>query len=87
MLKMLRLRLASPTKIKRIKENYVELSFEVRTTKKASCAILMNYLSKYPLFSSKHQDFLSWRDLHKIRMSKEYKTIEGTRKLIYLKTA
>jgi LAGLIDADG endonuclease len=44
--------------IKRIKENYVELSYFVRTTKKTSCDLLINYLSVYPLFSSKHQDFL-----------------------------
>lgn len=44
--------------IKRIKDKYVELSYEVRTTKKTSCDILIDYLSTYPLFSSKHQDFL-----------------------------
>jgi LAGLIDADG endonuclease len=45
-------------KIKRTRENFVELSYEVRTTKKTSCNLLINYLSVYPLFSSKHQDFL-----------------------------
>jgi hypothetical protein len=45
-------------RIKRVKNNYVELSYEVRTTKKTSCDILINYLSLYPLFSSKYQDFL-----------------------------
>jgi hypothetical protein len=44
--------------IKRIKNNYIELAYEVRTLKKSSCNILINYLLKYPLFSSKHQDFL-----------------------------
>jgi hypothetical protein len=57
----------------------------VKTSKKASCEILINYLSTYPLFSSKHQDFLSWYEFHTIRMSKEYKTIKGTKKLICLK--
>jgi len=46
------------TEIKRTKEKYVELSYEVRTTKKTSCDLLINYLSVYPLFSSKHRDFL-----------------------------
>jgi hypothetical protein len=46
------------SEIKRIKDNYVETSYEVRTTKKTSCDILINYLSVYPLFSSKYQDFL-----------------------------
>jgi len=44
--------------IKRTKKDYVELSYEVRTTKKTSCDLLINYLLEYPLFSSKHQDFL-----------------------------
>ena len=45
---------------------------------------LIAYLSKYPLFSSKHQDFLSWCEIHKIRLSKSYQTIEGTNQLILL---
>jgi hypothetical protein len=44
--------------INRIKKNYIEWAYEVRTTKKDSCNILINYFLKYPLFSSKHQDFL-----------------------------
>jgi hypothetical protein len=46
------------TSIKRTKNKFIESSYEVRTTKKQSCDILINYLSVYPLFSSKHQDFL-----------------------------
>lgn len=73
--------------IKRIKKDYEELSYEIRTTRKTSCDILINYLSVYPLFSSKHQDFLDWREFHLIRLSKKYKTIEGTSKLIFLKNS
>ena len=71
--------------IKRIKDNYVELSYEVRTTKKTSCDNLIDYLSTYPLFSSKHQDFLDWREFHRVRLSRGYKTTEGRSKLISLK--
>jgi len=73
--------------IKRTKKDYVELAYEVRTTKKTSCNLLIKYLSVYPLFSSKHQDFLDWREFHRIRLSREYKTIKGTSKLIYLKNS
>jgi len=45
------------TEIKINKENFIELSYEIRTTKKTSCEILTNYLSVYSLFSSKYQDF------------------------------
>ena len=55
--------------------------------KKNSCDILINYLSKYPLFSSKHQDFLAWQEFHRIRLYKEHKTIEGTSQLIFLKNS
>ena len=73
--------------IKRIKDKYIELYYEVRTTKKISCDVLINYLSIYPLFSSKHQDFLSWRDFHNIRLLKEYKIKKGTSKLVNLKNS
>ena len=46
------------TKIQRNKPNYIELAYEVRTTKKSSCDLLINYLTKFPLFSSKHLDYL-----------------------------
>lgn len=73
--------------IKRTKKDYVELAYEVRTTKKSSCDLLIKYLSIYPLKSSKHQDFLDWQEFHRIRLSREYKTIEGTKKLICLKNS
>jgi LAGLIDADG endonuclease len=71
--------------INRVKENYTESAYEIRTTKKDSCNLLRDYLLKYPLFSSKHQDFLDWLKFHNIRLSKQYKTIEGTQELIYIK--
>lgn len=77
----------SVSDIKRTKEKYVELAYEVRTSKKSSSEKLIAYLSKYPLFSSKHQDFLSWSEIHKIRLSKSYKTLDGTTKLILLKNS
>lgn len=81
------LKVRKVNEIKRIKENYVEFAYEVRTTKKESCDLLIYYLTTYPLFSSKFQDFLDWEKAHKIRISKSYKTIEGTSKLIFLKNS
>lgn len=71
----------------RIKSDYTELAYEVRTTKKSSCDILINYLTKFPLFSSKNLDFLDWKEFHKIRITKAYKTSKGTSKLISLKNS
>jgi len=75
------------TEIKRDKINFIELSYEIRTTKKTSCEILKNYLNNYPLFSSKHQDFLSWCEFNKIRLSREYRNIKGTSKLKSIKNS
>ena len=75
------------TEIKRNKEHYIELAYEVRTVKKESCDLLINYLSIYPLFSSKHQDYLDWKKAHAIRLAKSYTSIEGTSKLTLLKNS
>lgn len=74
----------SVNEIKRIRESFVEINYEVRTSKKSSSEKLITYLSKYPLFL---QDFLSWSEIHKIRLSKSYKTLEGTNQLILLKNS
>jgi hypothetical protein len=75
------------TKIQRNKPNYIELAYEVRTSKKSSCDILINYLINFPMFSSKHLDYLNWKEFHNIRISKQYKTLEGTLNLISLKNS
>ena len=75
------------TKIKRDKPNYIELAYEVRTTKKSSCDIIINYLNNFPLFSSKHLDFLDWSAFHYIRVSKQYKSLDGTSKIVSLKNS
>lgn len=73
--------------IVRNKENYVETTYEVRTTKKESCELLINYLTTYPLYSSKYQDYLDWQKYHQIRVTKSYKSVEGTSELISLKNS
>ena len=75
------------SEIVRNKDNYVETTYEVRTTKKESCELLINYLTTYPLFSSKYQDYLDWQKSHQIRVTKSYKSIEGTSELISLKNS
>lgn len=75
------------SKIQRNKPNYIELAYEVRTTKKSSGEILINYLTNFPLFSSKHLDYLNWREFHHIRMTKQYKSLDGSLKLISLKNS
>jgi hypothetical protein len=39
------------------------------------------------LFSSKHLDFLDWSEVHHIRISTKYKSLDDTSKLISLKNS
>ena len=73
--------------IKRIKQDYIEEAYVVRTNKKSSCEILIDYLKVYPLFSSKHQDFLDWSKAYRIKVSQEFKTLDGTSKLLSIKNS
>lgn len=68
-------------------KTFVEVVYVVRTSKKSSSEKLIAYLFKYPLFSYKHQNLLSWSEIHKIRLSKSYKTIEGTNQWIFIKNS
>ena len=73
--------------IKRIIQDYIEEAYVVRTNKKSSCEILIDYLKVYPLFSSKHQDFLDWSKAYRIKVSQEFKTLDGTSKLLSIKNS
>lgn len=73
--------------IKRNKnKNVLELGYEVRTIRIESNKILMHYLDKHPLFSSKYLDYLDWRNIFEIKINKKYKSIEGTNLLVTLKS-
>ena len=73
--------------IKRIKQDYIEEAYIVRTNKKSSCEILINYLKVYPLFSSKHQDFLDWSKAYHIKICHKHTTLEGTSELLSIKNS
>lgn len=73
--------------IKRIKQDYIEESYVVRTNKKSSCQILIDYLKAYPLFSSKHQDFLDWSKAYHIKIYQKFTTQEGTSELLSIKNS
>lgn len=68
-----------------IRKKYTELGYAVRAKKKDSVRILINYLNTYPLFSSKQQDFLAWREFFDIRVARGYRTPEGKARIIKLK--
>lgn len=73
--------------LKRVKQDYIEEAYIVRTNKKSSCELLIDYLKAYPLFSSKHQDFLDWSKAYHIKVSQEFNTLDGTSKLLSIKNS
>lgn len=46
---------------------------------------MTNYLSKFPLFSSKYQDYLSWLEIHKLNKTKQHLTVEGAKLISNIK--
>ena len=73
--------------IKRIKENYIETAYVVKAIKNSSCEALINYLNNYPLFSSKHQDFLDWQKAYIIKINRKNMTPKGTSELLSVKNS
>jgi LAGLIDADG DNA endonuclease family protein len=68
-------------------KEYTELGYEIRTLKIESNKILINYLDKYPLFSSKYLDYLDWKDIFEMKINKKYKSKEGGELLVSLKSS
>ena len=67
--------------------NYIELGYLVTVSSLSSRIELINYLSNYPLLSSKYLDFQNWLKAHEIVISKKYRSIDGTAKLVELKNS
>lgn len=57
------LKVKNVKRINRERISYTELGYEIRTTKIDSNLILINYLTHYPLFSSKYLDYLDWKKI------------------------
>ncbi|MBP1357775.1 MAG: LAGLIDADG family homing endonuclease [Sulfolobus sp.] len=74
--------------MQRVRErvNCIESNCGVNIKSLESRLALINYLSMYPLMSSKRLDYLDWVKAHKMLLSKEYKTISGAQKLVLLKS-
>lgn len=67
--------------------NFIELGYLVTITSLAARTELIQYFSKFPLLSSKHLDFINWAEAHELVVSKKYKSLEGTAKLVELKNS
>lgn len=67
--------------------NYIEKGYLITVKSILARNNLIDYFSKYPLLSSKRLDYNDWLKAHKLIISKKYKDIEGTAKLIELKNS
>ena len=66
----------------RIRKNYKNNYYLVRVENQNSINLLISYLDKYPLLSSKHLDYLNWKKAFLIILSKKHFTEEG-KKIIF----
>jgi hypothetical protein len=64
----------------------MEKGYLVTVSSLASRIALINYFLEFPLLSSKHHDYLNWVKAHELVTNKQYRTIEGSVKLLELKS-
>lgn len=64
-------------------KDYME--YNITTNSVPNNLILINYLDKYPLFSSKHLNYKDFKTIVNLIMNKEHKTISGKEKIQELK--
>jgi hypothetical protein len=62
------------------------LDYNITTNSVPNNLILINYLEKYPLFSSKYLNFKDFQSIVKIIINKEHKTIAGKEKIQIIKS-
>ena len=60
--------------------------FRVRNVSQAGAQEAVNYFNKFPLFSSKYLDFLSWAEAHKLITNKLHLTKNGPEGLDRIKS-
>lgn len=71
------LKVRSVRDVVRHRERGVYYSYVVETSSNLSHQILVSYLSKYPLFSSKYMNYLRWLEVHEMLLKKMHLTLAG----------
>jgi regulation of enolase protein 1 (concanavalin A-like superfamily) len=62
--------------------NYKNSYYIVRIENQNSIKLLIDYLNKYPLLSSKYLDYLDWANSFDIILKKEHMTVQGKEKIL-----
>ena len=66
-----------------IRKNY----YIIRIENQKTVNNLINYLDKYQLLSSKYLDYLIWKDVYSIILSKKHMTFENRELILKLKNS
>jgi hypothetical protein len=74
------------TNVKSTKINTTKPQFRIRTTSLIGNKSLVNYLNKYPLWSSKYLNYLDWIKVLNYFERYEHKTIESIQAIIKIKS-
>lgn len=61
--------------------------FLINLSSEKSRIIMINYLNKYPLFSSKFLNYESWHSCHNLMINKDHLTAEGINHALPLKSS
>lgn len=74
-------------KVKETKMNTKNPKFRIRTSSIMGNDILINYLNKYPLRSSKYMDYCNWKEGFLLFKDSKHSTIEGLDRIKVLKNS
>jgi len=93
------LRVSKVTNIERKHNNYVELGYEVRALRVESRKLVIDYITNFPLFSSKYQDecfyeaftrgadYLAWLEWHTMYKAKKHLSVNGAQEMLKIKNS
>ena len=71
---------------KRERLGRVYYSYIVSASGKESHEIIRSYFTRFPLFTSKYMNYLSWLEIHKMRLRGEHTTPEGLERCWLIKS-
>ena len=74
------------TQVKKIRSGKPKPEYRVRTTNLKGNVKAKNYFFNFPLFGTKHLDFLDWVEVVDMFYRNEHKTIEGKEKIVKIKS-
>jgi LAGLIDADG endonuclease. len=67
--------------------SYTEKAYLVRVKNKNSRLKVIKYFDNFNMLSSKHLDYLAWKEAHLLIEKRKYRTVEGSFRLMNLKSS